>query len=339
MLKAIRACMVMLMIAVAAAMALSVAFSKDAQAKDGLTKVVFAECARSEGWVPVYLAQTLGFFQEEGLDPEFITYKDGPLALMGLLNGDAEFCIIGFEPVLMAHEKGQSSKVILTTLDSQPYTFVSRPELKSAADFKGKVVFAGMPGSAPYFFVKTILRNAGVNPDKDVTFASLEYGAELVAMNRGQIDGAYVRATRFKQIEEAGGRILLDATDPAKHKEVYGSEKYEAMNVQVRDDYIKEHPEQVQAFANAVYKGMLWQAAHTDKEVADAIAPMFPGRNIDAGLISVLRKCFSADGQFTKAGYDAVINFCLANGVLKKAIPMDDAVDQTFMKKAKATIH
>ena len=134
------------------------------------------------------------------------------------------------------------------------------------------------------------------------------------------------------------GHILLDGTIPAQHKQVYGSEKYQAMCVQVRDDYIKEHPETVQAFANAVYKGMLWQVAHTDEKIAKAVAPMFPGRNIDAGLISVLRKCWSTDGQFTQDGYDAVINFCLANGVLKKAIPMADSVDQSFMQKAKAAI-
>lgn len=333
--KNFRTCLVTIL--TVAIMIVSMATAATAEKK--LTKVVFAECARSEGWLPVHLAQTLGYFEEAGLDPEFITYKDGPLALMGLLNGDAEFCIIGFEPVLMAHEKGQSSKVIMTTLDSQPYTFVSRPELTSPADFKNKIVFAGMPGSAPYFFVKTILRNSGVDPDKEVTFASLEYGAELVAMNRKQIDGAYVRATRFKQVDEMGGRVLLDATIPAKHKEVYGSEKYQAMSVQVRDDYIKEHPEIVQAFSNAVYKGMLWQMSHTDEEIAKAVAPMFPGRNIDAGLISVLRKCWSTDGIYTTEGYGAVIDFCVANGVIREPIPMADTVDNSFMENAKKNIH
>lgn len=307
--------------------------------KKGLTKIILAEACRGEGWLPVYLAKELGYFEDEGLDARFVTYRDGPLALMGLLNEDAQFCIIGFEPVLMAFEKGQTSKVILTTLTSQPYTFVSRPEITKVSDFNGKVVFAGMPGSAPYFFVKTILRNAGLNPDKDVTFASMEYGAELVAINRGDIDGAYVRATRFKQIEEMGARILLNATDPAQHKQVYGSEKYEAMVVQVTNEYIKEHPEEVQGFANAVYRAMLWQAAHDDAEVARKVSPLFPGRNIDAGLVNVLRRCLSPDGQFSEEGYKAVVDFCMLNGVLKTAPSMSDAVDQSFMRKAKARIH
>jgi len=295
------------------------------------TKVTFAEAVRGEGWLPIYLAQELGYFEEEGLTPEFITYKDGPLAQMGLLNGDAQFCIIGFEPVLMAFDKGQKSKAILTTLNSQPYTLVSRPAIKQIADLKGKVVFGGMPGSAPYYFVKTALRNAGLNPDKDVTFASLEYGAELVAMSKGDLDAGYVRATRFKQIEEVGGNVLVDATDPAQHKGIYGSERYEAMIVQVTDKFIKEHPELVQGFANAVYRAIEWQDSHSDEEIAEKIAPMFPGRNLDAGIIKVLRRCLSGTGQFSEEGYRAVVDFCMTNGVIKNDIPMAAIIDQSFI--------
>lgn len=299
-------------------------------------KIVVAEATRGEGWLPVYLAKELGYFKDQGLDVTFVTYKDGPLALMGLLNGDAQFCIIGFEPVLMAYEKGQESKVILTTLTSQPYLFASRPGLTSLGEFKGKVVFGGMPGSAPYFFVKTALRNAGLNPDKDVTFASLEYGAELAALTKGDIDGAFVRATREPQVLEAGAHILVNATDPEQHRAIYGSDRYEAMNVQVTDAYIKEHPEVVQAFANAVFKAMAWQGAHSDAEVAQAVSPLFPGRNIDAQLIAILRRCLSPDGLFTEDGYKAVVDFCMKNGVLKTAPPMKSMVDQSFMEKAKA---
>jgi len=329
------ACLLIIVLLFTAALPVSAASKKNGE----LTKIVLAEAVRGEGWLPVYLAQELGYFAEQGLAPEFVTYQDGPLALMSLLNGDAQFCVIGFEPVLMAYEKGQESKVIFTTLNSQPYTFVSRPGLTKASDFKGKIVFGGMPGSAPYYFVKTVLRNAGLNPDKDVTFANMAYGAEIVAMSKGDIDGGYVRATRLPQVEEINGNVLLDATIPAQHKQVYESELYEAMVVQVRDEYIEEHPEIVQAFSNAVYKAMLWQAAHTDAEVATTVSPLFPGRTIDAQLISVLRRCLSADGQFTPAGYKAVTDFCLKNGVIKTAPPMPAMVDPSFMQTAKKNIH
>ena len=112
-----------------------------------------------------------------------------------------------------------------------------------------------------------------------------------------------------------GGNILVDATDPAQHKKVYGSEKYEAMAVQVSDSYIKQHPEVIQAFANAVSEAMVWQAAHSDEEVARMVSPLFPGRNIDAQLIKALRRCLSPDGLFTEEGYGAVVGFCRENRI------------------------
>jgi len=326
---------VVLFAALAFAAALFAAPAPQARAADPV-KVTVAEATRGEGWLPVYLAKELGYFKDQGLDVEFVTYKDGPLAQMGLINGDAQFCIIGSEPVLMAYEKGQETKLILTTLVSQPYMFVARPGLTKAEDFKGKTVFGGMPGSAPYFFVKKVIRNAGLDPDKDVTFASLEYGAEIPAMAKGDLDGAYVRATRVPQVEAAGEVILVNATDPEQHKKVYGSPFYEAMDVQTTNEYIKEHPEVVQAFANAVSQAMAWQAAHSDEEVAKAVSPLFPGRNIDAALVASLRPCLSADGIFSEEGYNSVIDFCVQNGVIKKPIPMSGLVDNSFMEKAKA---
>lgn len=318
-------------------LAISLAFAFPAHAQGqapALKKVVFAEAARGEGWLPIYLAQALGFFKEEGLDPQFVTYKDGPLALMGLVNGDAQFCIIGFEPVLMAFDKGQQSKVLLSTLSSQPYMFAAREGIDSLADFKGKKVFAGMAGSAPYYFAKTVLRGAGLDPDKDVTFVSLEYGAEIAALGRGDIDGAYVRSTRAALLDQVKAKALVDTTDQEQHARVYGSKRYEAMVVQVTEAFVKKDPQAVQAFCNAVAKAMAWQAAHGDAEVAAAVAPFFPGVNIDAAMIATLRRCLSPDGRFTPEGYQAVVDFCLKNGVIKKPIPMDAVVEKDFMAKA-----
>jgi len=44
------------------------------------------------------------------------------------------------------------------------------------------------------------------------------------------------------------------------------------------------------------------------------------------------------DGQFSEEGYRAVVNFCLANGVIKKDVPMAEAIEPSFMRKAKGMI-
>ena len=297
-------------------------------------KIKVAEAVRGEYWLPVYLAHELGYFKDEGLEVELVTYKDGPLALLGLVAGDAQFCIIGFEPVLRAYEQGKQTKVILTTTYNQPYMFATRKGIDKTSDLKGKVIFAGMPSSAPYAFAKAVLKSEGLDPDKDVTFANLEYGAEVAALSRGEIDGTYVRASKEPEFLAIDANIVADATDPAQHKKIFGSERYEAFVVQVTEDYIKKNPETVQKFANAVAKAMAWQGEHTDKEIAETVAPLFPGRNIDAKLINTVKRSLSPDGYFTDEGYSTVEKFCKEVGIITKPVPFEAVIDQSFIKKA-----
>lgn len=299
-----------------------------------IQKVVVAEAVRGEYWLPIYLAKQLDYFKDEGLDVNLVTYKDGPLALLGLVAGDAQFCVIGFEPVLRAYEQGKQTKVILTTANQQPYMFASRSGINSISDLKGKVIFAGMPSSAPYAFARAVLKLGGLDPDKDVKFANLEYGAEVAALQKGEIDASYVRATKEQEFLNVGANILVDATDPEQHMKVFGSERYEAYVVQVTDEYIKENPETVQKFANAVVKAIKWQQSHSDEEIAEKVAPLFPGRNIDGKLVNIMKRSLSQDGSFTEEGYKAVENFCKGVGIITKSIPMDDVIDQSFIKKA-----
>ena len=71
-----------------------------------LEKIVFTEDVRGYHWAPAYLAQTLGYFKEEGLDAEFQTIKGGD-ATAPVLSGDAQFCLKGVETSLMVNEGGQ----------------------------------------------------------------------------------------------------------------------------------------------------------------------------------------------------------------------------------------
>lgn len=154
-----------------------------------LHKVVVSEF-RGLNWMSAYVADLLGYFEEEGLDVEFAIYKDGPIAFQGMHAGDSDFCLLSAEPVLRAYDEGMESYLILTNTKNRTYAFATRPDIKEMKDLKGKTVFAGMPGSAPYSFVLSLLKEAGLS-ENDVSFINLEYGAAIVALAQGQADGIF----------------------------------------------------------------------------------------------------------------------------------------------------
>ncbi len=306
---------------------------KGSPEKSGLKKIVVSEI-RGEFWLPVYLAYQLGYFKEEGLDVEFVKFKDGPIAFQGMHAGDSQFCLLSSEPVLKAFDMGKESKIILSALKNKPYMFVTKKDIKSIKDLKGKVLFAGMPGSAPFSFAQSLLVSAGLNPEKDVTWANMEYGASLGALEKGTVDGIYLRSTAKNEAKRIGASILVDMTDPVQHKKLYGTDKYESTIATVTKDYAEKNPETVQKFVNAVVKAIIWQTKNSDETVAKMGAPLFEGVKFDAEMISYLRPSLSTTGDISKEGYSTIEQFCIKSKIITKPLPYEKIIDTSYVKKA-----
>ena len=92
-----------------------------------LIPVVFTEQVRGYHWAPAYLAETLGYFEEEGIDASFETVS-GMAATAPVLSGDAQFCLKGIESALMVNEKDQGMKVLVSTTQKYPYSLIGASE-------------------------------------------------------------------------------------------------------------------------------------------------------------------------------------------------------------------
>lgn len=301
-----------------------------------LKKVVISEF-RGINWMSTYAADLLGYFEEEGIDAEFAIYKDGPIAFQGMHAGDSDFCLLSAEPVLRAYDEGMESYLILTNTKNRTYAFAAKPEIKDMKDLKGKTVFAGMPGSAPYSFVLSLLKEAGLS-ENDVSFINLEYGAAIVALAEGQADGIFFDIYNKKTLTESvpGVNILVDATNPETHKALYGTEYCETTIVTCTKKFADENPETVQKFTNASVKALKWINQHSSEEVAELIAPMFEGMTKEelAQKIETVKSSFSATGEIHTEGYQTVEDFCFEQGLIKKRIGFDNIVASQYVKKA-----
>ncbi len=302
------------------------------EASQKMTRLRVAEL-RSEFWLPAYLAETLGYYKEEGLEIQFITTKDGPVAFQGMHAGSAELTMLSTEPVFRAQAMGLESIIIMSTLTNKPYMFVGAPSVTDVKQLKGKTIFAGAPGSAPHSFALAILEKAGMT-GTDVKWAQMEYGASLAALERGHIDASYIRSTAKKEVAAIGANILVDVSDPVQHYETYGTARYESTIVTGTKKFIQENPETVQKFANAVVRAMIWLNQSSNEDAAEKALPMFQAGNMTAESIGYLRPSLSVDGLITEEGHKTIVAFCLAEGIINRDIPYDEVNDMSFVKKA-----
>ena len=299
-----------------------------------LTPLTIAEI-HGEAWLPAYLAETLGYYKDEGLAVKFITMNDGPVAFQGMHAGSADLTMLSTEPVFRAQAKGLKSTIVVSFLTGKNYMFVGAPAIKDVKQLKGKTIFAGAPGSAPHSFALSILAKAGLK-DTDVTWAQMDYGASLAALEKGHIDASYIRTTAKDEVAAAGANILVDASDPAQHKAIYGSSRYESSIVVGTEKFVKNNPETMQKFANAVVRAMLWMSKNSNEAIAQKAKTYFPDGSVNAKSLAYLRPSMSVDGLITPEGHNTIVAFCKSAGIIDRDIPYDEIYDMSFIKKANA---
>lgn len=305
--------------------------------KKELEKVTVVQPAYSELWSAAYIAKSLGYYENEGLDVEFVTVA-GDSAPSAILGGKADIGLLGYEMMLMFTEQGQDVKMINATTGKFPYSIVGREEIKKMEDLKGKVVSADPVTSSARAFVTTCVKKAGLEPNEDVTLMEVKGNGSIVAaMESNQVQATYAYGVNKLKLLEDGGNLLVDISDPAVHKELIGSPTYEMYITCTSGKVIKEKPEMVQKFENAMYRAFIWQQEHSAKEIAEKLGMYFPERDINNLITSLteMKEYLSKEGELTLSGHDAANRIAISAGMIKETVQREKVVDDSFFKKAK----
>lgn len=303
-----------------------------------LQKVVITEPIRSDLWGPIYLAQTLGFFAEEGIVADFQTITGGDPGAP-VLAGEAQFGLRGVDMPMMVTEAGQNVKILASTTQRFPFTFIGQgPEFTTIESLKGQVIAGSTPSGSPTSWVKAVVANAGLDPEKDVEVPMVSSPGYVAAMSNGDIAAcAGLTGYQIEMLLKNGGVMLVDGRDPKAFKEIMGSEDYQMYIMFATDKYIAENPETVQSVVTAIAKAIQWQNDHSTEEIVEALLPLFQDREEEL-LISIKANkdydIYSIDGKHTETGYQAALKLSKMAGVISEDIPAEKVYDESFLDKA-----
>ena len=139
-----------------------------------------------------WIAQETGLLQKYNLDFRLVFIASSPSVTAAMLGGDAEIALTGGEGNLRAYVQGATDfvfigavKIILT------HSILARPEVKKPEDLKGKKIGINRIGSNPHFFAVQAIRQAGLDPTKDVQLIQSGGSPEtLAALISGSLDAA-----------------------------------------------------------------------------------------------------------------------------------------------------
>ena len=259
-------------------------------------------------YLPLTIAEQLGYFKAEGLDLTIVDFAGGARALQAVVGGSADVVSGAFEHTVNMQFKGQPMRAFvlqgrapMIVLGVNPKTM---PNYRSVADLKGKKVGVTAPGSSTNVMVNFILAKAGLKPaDVSIIGVGAAQGA-VAAIRAGQIDAISNLDPVMTILQRAGDiRIVSDTRDPAESEKVFGG-PMPAACLYAPVAFTEKHPNTAQALTNAIVRANKWiqQAGPSDviKVVPESYLLGDRAVYIDAFLKA--KGALSPDGIFPEAG-------------------------------------
>jgi ABC-type nitrate/sulfonate/bicarbonate transport system substrate-binding protein len=156
-----------------------------AEAQQNLDRIVITYPSRSIASVDLYIAQERGFFRQEGLLADVVQVR-GNIGVTALLSGDAH-AVNNVGTVIRAMERSDLPvKVMTQSLKKNLFWLVTKPEVKSLSELKGKIFGTTTFGGAQHLAAARLLQKAGLNPDKDITVV---IGGDVPAQLQSLVSG------------------------------------------------------------------------------------------------------------------------------------------------------
>ena len=323
--------------AVLASGLLSACSSSGASGNDGsLTKVTLNEVAHSIFYAPMYVAIEEGYFEEEGLEITLVTGFGADKTMTAVLTGEADIGFMGSESTIYTYAGGTNDYVVnFAQLTQRAGNFlVSREPIDDFSwdMLKGKTVLGGRAGGMPEMVFEYILRKNNIDPAVDVNIdQSVDFGSTAAAFSGGNADFTVEFEPHATLLEQKGDGYVV-----ASLGEDSGYVPYTAFSA--RKSYIEENSDTIQAFTNALQKGMDYVQTHSPEEIAEVIAPQFAETD-EKALVTIVSRYYDQDTWkenliFEREAFDLLQNILEDSKVLSERVPYEDLVTTEFAEKA-----
>ena len=312
---------------------LAIGILSNKEEKNDLETITIAEVAHSIFYAPMYVADSLGYFEEEGIDAEIILTSGADAVAAAVLSGDAEIGFCGSEQSVYIYNEGAKDYLInFAGLTKRDGSFIvgRKNEKFNIKDLKGTHIIAGREGGMPAMTLAYTLNNNDIKLDELNFDTSIAFASMSGAFIGGTGDYVALFEPTALQLEKQGFGYVV-----ASLGELGGEVPYTTF--MTKKSYLEDNKEIIQGFTKAIQKGLDYVFTHTDKEVAEVITSYFPDTSMN-DLTEVIKRYRDADSWYrttyiTKEGFDRVQDIMDNSDKLEKKAPYDKLVNNEYNKK------
>jgi len=301
--------------------------------KDNLTKITVAEVAHSIFYTPMYVADSLGYFEEEGLNVDIILTSGADAVAASVMSGDAQVGFCGSEQSIYIYNGGEKDYLVnfagLTKRDGS--FIIGRTDEKfDIKNLKGSHIIAGREGGMPAMTLAYTLNENGIELDELEFDTSIAFASMSGAFIGGTGDYVALFEPTGIQLEKQGYGYVV-----ASLGELGGEVPYTTF--MSRKSYLEDNKDIIEGFTKAIQKGLDYTFNHSDSELAEIITDYFPHTSKN-DLTETIKRYRDADSWYsttyiTEEGFNRVQDIMENSDKLEKVAPFDKLVNNEYNKK------
>jgi NitT/TauT family transport system substrate-binding protein len=293
-------------------------------------------------YLPLTLADQLGYFKDEGLSVQISDLRGGSEALAALIGGSVDMVTGFYEHTIRARAQGKHI-VMVALFDRYPgLVFMLGKhhfnEVHSIKDLVGKPVGVTAPGSSTDQLVKFILRQNNLDP-QSIPVVTGGTSTMLAALEQNRVWAGVVTDPLASKLEHDGiARVLYDTRTEKGTLEIFGG-PWPAGGFYTSADFIQQHRSVVQSMVNAGVRALRYLKQHSAEEVAAVMPESFWAGDRDQYIASLRANLsmYSSDGLMPHEGPQNVLKtLALVDEKITGAkIDMDETYDNSFARSVK----
>jgi len=273
---------------------------------------------------PIDFARRKGFLRDEGLNVVMIVMRTNVI-MNALLTRGIDYGTPATS-VIRAAANDLPVKAVAVLTGRPDYFLAARKEFKSLKDLKGKRIAIGTFGAAADIALRVVLRQDGLDPERDVIRLQMGGGdSRFAALVGGTVDATILNFPFNLQAEKLGFKVLL-----------WLGERLEMplSGVGVRDDTIQKNPGQVFGLVRAIYRSVVFAKANPEETIQAFMDWARVDRELAVKSYELGTKSWPDDLVISDAAIKAVVEQAQAELKLKGPIPLDRVRDWSFAEKA-----
>lgn len=294
-------------------------------------------------YLPLTIAEQLGYFRDEGLEVDIIDFPGGSRALKASLDRAVDVVSGAYEHTIDLQARGLAYQAfVLQGRAPQIAMGISPralPHYKSVADLRGRRIGVSAPGSSTNMIANLVLARAGVKP-AEVQFVGVgtSEGA-LAAYRSGDIDAMSNIDPVMTMLEKRGEiRIVSDTRSLKGAVDLFGG-PMPAACLYAPTDFVERHPLTCQALANAVVHALKWLQTAGPSDIIKAVpeSHMLGDRGLYLASFIRVRDALALDGLMPDKGPATALRSLASfdERIRPDRIDLSKTYTNTFAQRAK----